>query len=140
MNVQELAAKLRETAAKAEASLAREVVTEMTRTYVTVLKTRTPVLSGKLKASEYPDWITGDGAHAEAAAGPHTVYAHFRNDGGTIKAKRFPQLGNPQVGFFGKQVTQAGAHYMEKGHVNALASCHGAAQAITDRFLRQSGL
>ena len=145
MNVAELAAKLREAAARAEAGLAGEVVTEMVRDYLATLRMLTPKRTGDLMRSEYPDFIRAAGTHATAAAGPHIVYAKFRNDGGTITAKRPNKrgqlmLGTPAVGFFGKSVTQQGSHYMERAHDAAEGACHAAAQAAMDRFIASTGL
>lgn len=139
MTLEELAGVLRETAARAEESLAREVVTEMARTYLAILKTRTPVRSGMLRDSEYPDFIAGNGEHATAAVSPHTVYAQFREDGGTITVKRAKVL-TDGVSFFGRSVTQEGSHYVERSHNAALAPCHAAAQEITDRYFLAAGL
>jgi Bacteriophage HK97-gp10, putative tail-component len=145
VTVAELAAKLREAAARAETELAKPLVTEMSRSYLAILRARTPVRSGRLRDSEYPDFIAGGGTHAEAVVSPHTVYAQFREDGGTITAKKPNKrgqlmLGTPAAGFFGREVTQAGAHYVEHSHLAALAVCDGIARAVLDEFMASTGL
>lgn len=133
MNLEEAAAKFREAATRAEASLALEVVTEMTRDYITVLRAVTPKRTGYLADSEYPDFITGNGVFATARAGPHAIYARFRNEGGTIHVRRAKVL-TDGASFFGRSVTQQGSRYMERGEAAAEGVCHTAAQAVADRF------
>lgn len=131
----EAAAEFRAAAGRADASLARDTVEAMAEVYLPVLKGETPVLSGRLRDSETLDEISGGGASATAKLGPHTVYARFRNFGGTITAKNFPVLGNPDVGFFGKSVIQKGSHYMEHAAAAAQGPCGAAAQKVVDAFM-----
>ena len=90
--------------------------------------------------SETIDSVSGGGAYAAAEISPHTIYAEFRETGGTITAKNFPQLGNPSVGFFGKSVTQAGSHYVARAHAAAEASVQVAMGMVAERFFEESGL
>lgn len=141
MTLAEFAAKLRAAADRAETELAGQMVTAMERDYLAVLRIMTPKLTGALADSEYPDFIRVSGTHAEAVVGPHIVYARFRNDGGTITSKGPWPLRNKATGqVFGRSVTQAGSHYMERAHDAAQGACHVAAQAAVDRFFAESGL
>lgn len=115
MDLAGAAARFREIAQHAEESLALDAARAAADVALPQLKIVTPVLSGDLQRSEHIDAVFGGGTHATAVLAPHKIYAAFRNYGGTITAKRFPQLGNPEAGFFGKSVTQEGAHYLEKG-------------------------
>lgn len=135
MNLEGAAARFAEIADRCEAGLAIDAVKAMVQVYVPVLKGVTPVRTGRLRDSEYPDFIAGNGVAAAASVAPHTEYAEFRNFGGTITAKNFPQLGNPDVGWFGKSVTQQGSHYMERGHDAAEGPCRAAAHAVADEYL-----
>lgn len=100
----------------------------------------TPVRHGTLRRSERVNSVTGGGTKATAAIGPHTVYARFRNYGGTIHVKRASVLSDGHS-FFGKQVTQAGSHYMEKAAGWAAAGgLDGPVSHAIDEVLRGSGL
>lgn len=109
----EFAGKLREIADRAEADLAIDACRMGAREYLAVLQGNTPVLTGALRSSEHVWRVTGGGEHATAIAGPNIVYDRFRNDGGTIRVRRAKVLSDG-VSFFGKSVTQAGSHYMER--------------------------
>jgi hypothetical protein len=128
----EAAAIFADTASVIEAEAALQVVTEQAEVYLPILQSVTPMLSGRLRLSETLNALTGGGTFAAANLGPHTVYAEFRNDGGTITAKRFPQLGNPEAGWFGKSVTQTGSHYMERAQAEAAGECEAAAEQVVD--------
>jgi hypothetical protein len=95
-----------------------------------ILKDVTPVLTGALRDSERIDSVDGNGAFAVAFLQPHIIYAEFRNNGGIITAKRFRQLGNPEVGFFGKTVHQSGSHYIERAEADGRAPCRAAAAQV----------
>jgi hypothetical protein len=110
----QLAAALRRAADSVRDDGALECAHAAGQGYLRVLRDNTPVETGALLASERVDRISGGGSRATVTIGAHTVYAAFRETGGTITAKRFPQLGNPRVGWFGKEVTQAGSHYFAR--------------------------
>jgi phage gpG-like protein len=64
-------------------------------------------VSGKLGRSmkRTPAVLLGEGV-SRCAVGSNLIYAPVHEFGPVvIRAKNFPQLGNPQVGFFGKEVT-----------------------------------
>jgi len=120
VNLAGFAGAVRALADRAEASLAKDCVEAAAPRALDQLRIVTPVQSGALRGSEHVDAIFGSGTFATAVLAPHKIYAKFRNDGGTITAKKLNargqyMLGTPAVGFFGRSVTQAGAHYMEKG-------------------------
>ena len=140
MNLEGFAAAVRDLAGRAEASLAHECAEAGAMVFLPLLKSTTPVRTGKLRHSETIDSVSGGGAYASAEISPHTIYAEFRETGGTITAKNFPQLGNPEVGFFGKSVTQAGSHYVARAHAAAEASVQVAMGMIAERFFEESGL
>jgi hypothetical protein len=119
VNLAEFAAEVRALAGRAEAGLAGECARAAAKEMLAALEVTTPVRSGALRASERVFSITGGGPVAVAVVGSDLIYAKFRNDGGTIRVKRAKVLGTPAVGFFGKQVTQAGSHYMERAEVEA---------------------
>lgn len=124
----EVAARLRVIQARAasEAPLAAvqalgqggETATKLTLTKRTHKEgTRTPsapgqppaLVSGKLRRSVHrsPARVMGAGMAAQVMGqiGPADVYGPVHEFGPvTITAKNFPQLGNPEVGFFGPQV------------------------------------
>ena len=118
----EFAAALRACADRCESSLALEAASEGVDKYLTVLRAVTPKRSGALAASEVVNSLSGGGTHAVATAGPHKIYAVFRNDGGSIDAAaRWIYHGNRRYrhtlffdGTFALHVTQAGSHYMER--------------------------
>lgn len=94
----------------------------------------TPVLSGDLRDSEHIDAVFGDGEHATAIIAPHKIYAHFRDQGGTITAKGPWPLRNPATGQVfsrpGGSVTQTGSHYMQRGEDAGRAPCREAAARV----------
>jgi hypothetical protein len=124
-----------------EAELAVTVCREQAKDFIAIERIVTPKRSGALAGSEHVDSVTGGGAHAEAIAGPHIIYARFRNDGGTITRK----LGRPHVlgsyggPYFGKgnpaTVKQSGAHYVEKAEADAAPLMGGVAEGVLGEFL-----
>lgn len=101
----------------------------------------TPVLTGTLRRSERINSLTGSGTRATATLGPHTVYAHFRNFGGVIRAKRARVLVSAGGVVFGKEVKQSGSHYMEKAAAWAAAGgLDGPVGHAVDEVLKGSGL
>ena len=116
MNLSEAAARFREIAEHCEESLAVDCARAGAKEYLAALFVTTPVLSGALRATEKVNFVTGDGTHAVADVGPDIIYDRFRNDGGTITSKGPWSLHNAGTGqYFGRHVTQAGSHYMERG-------------------------
>jgi HK97 gp10 family phage protein len=111
--LQSLAARLKGAADDVKATAALKGAQAGGSAFLRELQRNTPVLTGTLRRSERVNSVTGSGTRATASIGPHAVYARFRNFGGTITAKRARQLSNGHE-FFGKSVTQAGAHYMDK--------------------------
>ena len=131
----EFAARLREIADRAESGLALEACRMGSREYLAVLQEETPVLSGDLRASEHVWSVSGGGEHAVAIAGPDIIYDRFRNDGGTIRSKGPWPLRNRATGqVFGRSVTQAGAHYMEKAEGPGRAALAQACKVTADEF------
>ena len=116
MNLSEAAARFREIAERCEEGLALDAARAAADVALPQLKIVTPVLTGALRDSEHIDAVFGSGTHATAVLAPHIIYAAFRNDGGTIRSKGPWPLRNRATGqVFGRQVTQAGSHYMERG-------------------------
>lgn len=136
----ELAGALRRAASELESHGAIDCAGQAGHAYLVVLRDVTPVLTGELRASESVDSERGSGTRAVATIGAHTDYAAFRNDGGTITAKRFPQLGNPSAGWFGKSVTQAGSHYFASAGAAAQGPVADACGKVIDGILRDAGL
>lgn len=118
MNLAEFAGAVRALAGRAEAELAGECARVAGREFLAALEVTTPVRTGALRASERVFSVSGGGAVAVAIVGSDLIYAKFRNDGGTIRVKRAKVL-TDGTHFFGKQVTQAGSHYMERGEAEA---------------------
>ena len=114
--------------------MARECAAAGARAFLPIEKSVTPVLSGRLRESETVKAVTGGGTYAEAVVAPNTVYAHFRNFGGTSTVRRARVLGTPEVGFFGRSVTQAGSHYVERAHSAATGPVQVAIQMRADSF------
>jgi Bacteriophage HK97-gp10, putative tail-component len=130
----EAAARFREATARAEASLARDCARAGANEFLAELHVTTPVESGALRASERVWRVSGGGAHAEAIVGPNIIYARFRNDGGTIRVRRAKVL-TDGTRFFGRSVTQHGAHYMEKAEAGAQGTIQAAMAAILSDYL-----
>lgn len=135
MNLSEGAARYREIAARCEDSLALDCARAGAKEYLAALEVTTPVRSGALRASEHIDAVFGSGTHATAVVAPHIIYAAFRNYGGTITVKRARVLGTPAVGFFGRSVTQSGAHYMEKAEDESRGTMAAAMGIIVSEYL-----
>lgn len=135
MNLAEAAAAARAMAERCEASLARDCAQAMAGAALTALKSATPVRSGRLRASETIDSVSGGGSHATAVIAPHTVYAEFRNRGGTIHVRNARVL-TDGVSFFGRSVTQAGSHYMERGEALGRAPAEVAARMVAGEYIR----
>jgi Bacteriophage HK97-gp10, putative tail-component len=129
------AAEVRALAARAESGLARDCAGAAARELLAALEVTTPVRTGALRASERIFSVSGGGPAAVAVVGSDLVYAKFRNDGGTIRVKHAKVLGTPAVGFFGKKVTQAGAHYMEAAEAEAIGPIQAACASIVADFL-----
>jgi hypothetical protein len=131
------AAKVADAAARIESGLAIEVAREQARDFLAIERHVTPKRTGRLADSETIDALTGGGTRAVAVVSPHTVYAAFRENGGTITRHLPPPhvLGNPAVGFFGHSVTQAGSHYVERAQGLAAGPMAVAAEIAIARFL-----
>ena len=135
MNLAGFAGACRGLAGRAEAGLAREACEEAAKDYLAILRAVTPKRTGRLAGSETIDSVTGGGAFAVAVVAPHTVYAEFREHGGTITKHSPGSLGTPAVGWFGHSVYQAGSHYMERAEGLASGPVRGACQMVLDRML-----
>lgn len=92
--------------------------------------TRTPsapgeppaLISGHLRRTVTHTARAGGPGIAVAAVWADAEYAPIQEKGGKITAKRYPQLGNPRVGFFGPQVVLPARPFMAKAIEDALAS------------------
>jgi hypothetical protein len=124
MDLAEGAAAWREIYERAQESLALDCAREAAKVGVLRLRSVTPKLTGALEGSEHVDAVFGGGERATAVYAPHIIYAHFRNVGGTISSKGPWSLHSGGTGsgafaeggqYFGRHVTQAGSHYMERG-------------------------
>ena len=137
MNLQGFAGDVRALAGRAEAGLATECAEAAGKDFLAILRVTTPKRTGRLADSEKVDAVTGGGAVATAVVGAHTVYAAFREHGGTITRKLPPPhvLGNPEVGFFGHSVTQAGSHYFARAQGLAQGPIAAACRRALDEFL-----
>jgi hypothetical protein len=135
----EFAAALRRAAAELELNGARECAADAGQAYLQVLRGTTPVLTGELRASERVDSVRGGGTHAVATVGAHTVYAAFRETGGTITVKHARVLSNGSA-FFGKSVTQAGSAYFERAGAEAQGPVSAACQKTIEHILGSAGL
>lgn len=136
MNFAEAAAAFRKVAVHCEESLALDACRAMADVALPQLKIVTPVLSGALRDSEHIDAVFGNGIRAQAVLAPHSIYAHFRNVGGTITSKGPWPLRNAGTGqVFGRHVTQAGAHYMEKGELAGRGPAHEAAARVAAFYI-----
>lgn len=133
MNLAEGAAAFRGLAERAESDLAREACGEAARDYLTVLRAVTPKRTGALADSETVTGPMGGGLHATALVGPHIVYADFREYGGTITVKHARVL-TDGASFFGRSVTQRGAHYMEMAEGPGAAAVAQACAVVAERF------
>jgi hypothetical protein len=133
----EWAAKLGEAARLMEDGMAETIVREQAKDFLAIERIVTPKRTGRLAESEKVDAVMGGGSHAEAVVSPHTVYAQFREDGGTITRHLPPPhvLGNPSVGFFGHSVTQKGSHYVERAEGVAAPLMTGVAEKVLEEFL-----
>jgi hypothetical protein len=130
----EFAARLRAVADRAEQSLALEACRMGAREYLAVLQEETPVRSGALRASEHIWTVAGGGSLATAALGPDIIYDRFRNDGGTITVKRAKVLSDG-TSFFGRSVTQAGSHYMERARGPGAAAVARACRVVAAEII-----
>lgn len=144
----EYAAKLRAVADALETRVALDVCEAQALVFQAVERSVTPVRSGRLRDSETIDSLSGGGTHAEATVAPHTVYAQFRNDGGTITAKDEPARsgrthasGKPYRhslafagGGFAMKATQKGAGYVEKAQSRAPGPMRQAAGSVVDEI------
>jgi Bacteriophage HK97-gp10, putative tail-component len=139
VNLAEFAAAVRELAGRCEESLARDCAAAGARAFLPILRSTTPVESGRLRESEAVKAVTGGGTHAEAVIAPNTVYALFRENGGTIHVRRAKVL-TDGVSFFGRSVTQAGSHYVQRAHDMAEGPVQVAVQMVVDKYFEESGL
>ena len=113
--------------------MARDCAAAGARAFLPIERSVTPVLSGRLRESEAVKAVTGSGTYAEAVVSPNTVYAHFRNFGGTITVRRAKVL-TDGVNFFGRSVTQAGSHYVERAHAAAVGPVQVAIKMRAETF------
>ena len=113
--------------------MARDCAAAGARAFLPIERSKTPVLSGRLRESEAVKAVTGSGTYAEAVVSPHTVYAHFRNFGGTITVRRAKVL-TDGTRFFGRSVTQAGSHYVERAHAAAIGPVQVAVKMRAETF------
>jgi|SRR5580698_8401680 hypothetical protein len=134
----DLAAALERIKAAVDSKSGEVCIKAMAPVALRYLQQATPVETGRLRGSERVDSISASGTHGEAFIAPHTVYARFRNDGGTIHVKRAKVLSNG-VSFFGKQVTQAGDGYLERGTEAGEGPCRDAASAALGRLISGAG-
>ena len=134
MNFAEAASRARAVSDKAQASLARDCARAGANEFLAELHVTTPVETGALRASERVWRVFGGGAQAQAIVGPNIVYGAFRNYGGTIKVRRAKVLTDGSR-FFGRQVTQAGSHYMERAEDAAEGTMRAAMGAILSDYL-----
>jgi hypothetical protein len=135
----ELAAALRKAGEQLELNAARECAADAGQAYLQVLRGTTPVLTGHLRASERVDSVRGGGTFAVATIGAHTVYASFRETGGTIHVKGARVLSNGSA-FFGKSVTQAGSHYFERADAASGGPIDEACENAIAQILSDAGL
>ena len=130
------AAKVAEAAERIEDGLAVEVARAQARDFLATERVITPKRTGALMESETVDAVTGGGTHAVALVSPHIIYAHFRNFGGTITSKGPWPLRNRATGqVFGRQVTQAGSHYVERSEAAAEGRLQATAEMVLEEFL-----
>lgn len=137
MNLAEFAGAARDLAGRADAELAIECARAGAKEYLAALFVTTPVLSGALRETEKINAVTGSGAFAVADVGPDIIYDKFRNDGGTIHSKGPWPLRNRATGqVFGRSVTQAGSHYMERAEVEVEGTLQASMQTILNEIVR----
>ena len=134
MTLDEFAAAVEALADRAETELAPACARAAANEFLAALHVTTPVRSGALRASERVWRVWGSGPTAEAIVGPNIRYDHFRNEGGTISVRRAWVL-TDGVRFFGRHVTQHGAHYMEKARGEASATIPAACVIALSDFL-----
>lgn len=140
MTLDDFAAEMSAVTERAEEGLALDCAEAAGRDFLAVLRTVTPKRTGHLMESESLDSVTGSGATAEAVVGAHARYAAFRNYGGTITARKKNRrgqymLGTPGVGFFGRSVTQHGAHYFERAEAGSQPAIQAACREVLARYL-----
>lgn len=156
----DLAARLRRAGADLELRGALECAKEGGQEYLVALRENTPVLSGELRASERVSSVRGSGTRAVATIGAYTIYARFRNFGGTITAhdrSRGGWVGAPRVinghmhghhtlhwggepGVFATSVTQKGAFYFERTNQVAGPRVEAGCRRAIEGILRDAGL
>ena len=136
MNLDGFAAAAQAMADRAESELAVEVARAGAKELLAAMFVATPVLSGALRHSETVQSVGGSGAHAVALVGPNVIYDKFRNDGGTIHSKGPWPLRNRATGqVFGRSVTQAGCHYMERAEEEGAPMVEAAGQIALSEIL-----
>lgn len=136
MNLAEYAGTCKALAERAEAELAVTAARAGARELLAAMQVVTPVLSGDLRASEHVLSVSGGGAQAVALVGPDgsVVYDEFRNDGGTITVRNAKVL-TDGTRFFGRSVTQKGAHYMERAEDEGRPMVEAAIKVAVEEFL-----
>jgi len=134
VNLQEAASRARAVSDKAQGSLARDCARAGANEFLAELHVTTPVETGALRASERVWRVFGGGASAQAIVGPNIIYGAFRNFGGTIRVRRAKVL-TDGTRFFGRQVTQAGSHYMERAEDAAEGTMRASMAAILSDYL-----
>lgn len=139
MDLDGLADALVRAASEIEGHGAIDCAQECGQVFLVALRAETPVLTGELRASERVDSVRGSGTRAVATIGAHTIYAEFRNNGGTIHVKHARVLTNGAQ-FFGREVTQDGAHYFERAEARAEPQIEAKCQEVIGGILRDAGL
>lgn len=134
MGLDEFAAAMEAVTGRAETGLAAECARAAANEFLAALHVTTPVRSGALRASERVWRVWGSGPTAEAIVGPNIIYDRFRNDGGTISVRRAKVL-TDGVSFFGRHVTQHGAHYMEAAQAESASTIPAAMRIVLSDFL-----
>jgi len=134
VNLSEAAARFREIAERCEEGLARDCARAGANEFLAELHVTTPVETGALRASERVWRVFGGGEHAVAVVGPNIIYDRFRNDGGTIHVRRAKVLTDGSR-FFGRQVTQAGSHYMERARDESAGTMGAAMRIVVSDYL-----
>jgi hypothetical protein len=119
----------------------RDIAAAMGARFTYELKGNTPVLTGALRASEHADGVSGGGTSASVTVSTHLpLYASFREHGGTITVRNARVLTDGRR-FFGRSVTQAGSHYMQRTREWAAGGVmDDIASRVAGEVMRQAGL
>jgi phage gpG-like protein len=110
--------------------------------------TRTPsapgeppaLVSGTLRRSVTHIAVGSGPGLAIGAVWADAWYAGIQETGGRVTAKRFPQLGNPAVGFFGTSVDLPARPYMALALAEALANRESLGEMSASAFAAALGL